>query len=203
MLKYNPHIKRLLDFVLSVTAFLLLSPLFLVTCVFIWIDSKGTPFFIHERIGSGMLPFRLIKFRSMTPASNLGEVQFIPGDNRRITRVGRFLRKTKIDELPELINVIKGEMSIVGPRPEVEKYVLIYSEDFKKILQIRPGLTDFASIKYRDEENILASQPNAQIYYRDVILPDKLSLAKRYVEQISLNTDLFIIRNTLKGIIRK
>ncbi|MFX0204074.1 MAG: sugar transferase [Candidatus Hodarchaeota archaeon] len=203
MLNYNPRIKRLLDFVLSVTAFFLLSPLFLITCVFIWMDSKGGAFFIHERIGRGMLPFRLIKFRSMTQASNLREVQFTPGDNHRITRVGRFLRKTKIDELPELINIIKGEMSIVGPRPEVEKYVLAYSEDFKEIMQIRPGLTDFASIKYRDEENILASQPNAEIYYRDVILPDKLSLAKRYVEQISLDTDLFILRNTLKSIIRK
>jgi lipopolysaccharide/colanic/teichoic acid biosynthesis glycosyltransferase len=138
----------------------------------------------------------------MRRANNLREGQFIPGDNRRITRVGRFLRKTKIDELPELMNIIKGEMSIVGPRPEVAEYASAYSEEFKEIMQIRPGLTDFASIKYRDEENILASQPDAEIYYRDVILPDKLSLGKRYVEQISLDTDLLIIKNTLKAIIR-
>jgi len=167
------------------------------------VDSKGSPFFIQVRIGKEMLPFRLIKFRSMTQVSNLTEVQFNPGDKHRTTRVGRFLRKTKIDELPELINIIKGEMSIVGPRPEVEKYVLAHSENFKKILQIRPGLTDFASIKYRDEEDILASKRDPENYYSRVILPDKLNMAKRYLQQVSFDTDLYIIKNTLKSIIRR
>ena len=139
----------------------------------------------------------------MTHEKRVTEGQFSPGDVRRITKLGKFLRKTKIDELPELINVIKGEMSIVGPRPEIEKFVQAYSKDFDEILRIRPGLTDFASIKYRDEENILASQSDPDDYYRYVILPDKLSLAKYYLELISLNTDLHIIKNTFKSIIRK
>jgi len=203
LLTYNPHIKRLLDLALAIPAFFVLAPFFCVVCVFILVDSKGSPFFIQERIGKGMLPFRLIKFRSMTHVNSLAKAQFNPGDNNRVTKVGAFLRKTKIDELPELINVVKGDMSIVGPRPEVEIYVQDYSEDFRKILQIRPGLTDFASIKYRDEENILAKQPDPEVYYREVLLPDKLSLAKCYVDRVSFDTDVRIIKNTLKSIIRK
>ena len=200
---YDPHIKRLFDLTLSVAAYILLAPLFLFTCILIRVDSKGSPFFIQERVGKGMIPFRLIKFRSMAHEKRVTKGQFNPGDVRRITKIGKFLRKTKIDELPELINVIKGEMSIVGPRPEIEKFVQAYSKDFDEILRIRPGLTDFASIKYRDEENILASQSDPDDYYRYVILPDKLSLAKYYLELISLNTDLHIIKNTFKSIIRK
>jgi len=203
VLTYNPHIKRLIDLALCMTAIFFLSPLFIFLAVLIRIESKGSPFFYQERIGKRMLPFRLIKFRSMTCRNDACEGQFDPGDTCRVTKVGNILRKTKIDELPELINVIRGDMSIVGPRPEVEEYVQAYAEDFKEILQIRPGLTDFASIKYRDEENILASQPNPKIYYWHVILPDKLSLAKRYVKQISFDTDLRIIKNTLRSIIRK
>jgi lipopolysaccharide/colanic/teichoic acid biosynthesis glycosyltransferase len=164
------------------------------------VESKGPPFFVQVRIGKEMLPFRLIKFRSMIQINGSGKNQFNPGDNRRITKIGKFLRKTKIDELPELINIIKGEMSIVGPRPEVEEYVNVYLEDFKEILKIRPGLTDFASIKYRDEENILASQRDPENYYLNVVLPDKLSLGKSYLEQVSFGTDLHIVKDTLKSI---
>jgi lipopolysaccharide/colanic/teichoic acid biosynthesis glycosyltransferase len=201
LLPYNPHIKRLLDFTLAIAAFFVLSPVFFVVCIFILVDSKGTPLFIQERIGKGMLPFRLIKFRSMTHINSSDKAEFNPGDSDRVTKVGAFLRKTKIDELPELINVVKGDMSFVGPRPEVRKYVQAYPEDFEVILKIRPGLTDFASIEYRDEENILASQSDPEIYYLRVILPDKLNLAKRYVEEASFKTDLRIIGKTLKSII--
>lgn len=193
----------MIDLTLSISTFLFLAPLLGATCIFIWLESKGAPFFYQERIGKGMLPFRLIKFRSMTHVDHIGEPQFNAGDDSRVTKIGKFLRKTKIDELPELINIIKGEMSIVGPRPEVEKYVQVYLEDFKEILQIRPGLTDFASIKYRDEENILARQSDPERYYLSVVLPDKLVLARSYVKQVSFDTDLHIIKNTLRSIIRK
>lgn len=203
MLAYNPHIKRLFDLIFSITVLIFLAPLFLFTYILVRLDSKGSPFFTQERIGKGMIPFRLIKFRSMANREGVTGDQFNPGDVRRVTKIGKFLRKTKIDELPELINVIKGEMSIVGPRPEVEKYVKFHLGDFEELLQIRPGITDFASVKYRNEEDVLASHPDPDKYYRYVILPDKLSLAKRYVKQISFGTDLHIIKNTLRSIIRK
>ncbi len=127
--------------------------------------------------------------------------EFDPGDNARVTRVGSFLRKAKVDELPELFNVLKGDMSIVGPKPEVEKYVRTYPEDFNVILKIRPGLSDYASIKYRDEQQILASRPDPRRYYLHVILPEKLRLAKCYVEKVCFRTDVRIIRETLKSIV--
>ena len=129
--------------------------------------------------------------------------QFEPGDKSRVTRVGSFLRKLKMDELPELFNVLNGDMSIVGPRPEVQEYVRAYPEDFKAILKIRPGLSDYASIKYRDEEEILASQPNPEAYYLHVILPDKLRLAKDYAEEVSFRMDVRVIRETLRSIVGK
>lgn len=127
--------------------------------------------------------------------------EFDPGDSSRVTKLGEILRKTKIDELPELFNVLIGDMSIVGPRPEVASYVEAYPTDFAEVLKIRPGLSDLASIKYRNEEMILKSHINPEKYYRDVILPDKLRLAKHYAEKISLKTDLRIIKNTIRHIL--
>jgi len=149
-----------------------------------------------------MIPFRLIKFRSMTWKKNAYRGRFDPGNNCRVTKVGKLLRSTKVDELPELFNVLKGEMSIVGPRPEVARYVEAYPEGFKEILHIRPGLSDFASMKYRDEEAILSGQDEPETYYRKVILPDKLQLAKQYIKTISFKSDLSIIGNTLKSILK-
>ena len=202
MIRYNPYIKRLLDIFLASAAFLCLSPIFVFISIFICIDSKGPPFFIHKRIGKGMIPFRLIKFRSMTWKKNAYRGRFDPGNNCRVTKVGKLLRSTKVDELPELFNVLKGEMSIVGPRPEVARYVEAYPEGFKEILHIRPGLSDFASMKYRDEEAILSGQDEPETYYRKVILPDKLQLAKQYIKTISFKSDLSIIGNTLKSILK-
>jgi len=199
-MRYYPTIKRLLDILLSLAALSILSPLFCFTILFIKLDSNGPAFFRQQRIGKDFRPFSLIKFRSMV--HNPQKSQFNPGDESRVTRIGRFIRKTKLDELPELLNVLRGNMSIIGPRPEVEKYVRAYPEDFKVILKIRPGLSDYASIKYRDEETILASQHDPEQYYLQVILPDKLRLAKRYVEETSFNTDLHIIKDTLKSIVK-
>jgi lipopolysaccharide/colanic/teichoic acid biosynthesis glycosyltransferase len=128
--------------------------------------------------------------------------EFDPGDHSRVTRVGSFLRRTKLDELPEFFNVINGDMSIVGPRPEVADYVQAYSEDFKLIFKVRPGLSDFASIKYRDEEAILAGKPDPGAYYLNVILPDKLRLAKLYVRNVSFSTDFRIIIDTIKSVVK-
>lgn len=190
-----------MDFFLSVIGLLFLSPLFLFLCILICLESKGPPFFVQERIGKGMVPFRLIKFRSMTSDWNNSGKEFNPGDSSRITKLGKILRKTKIDELPELLNVLIGDMSIVGPRPEVASYVEAYPRDFAEVLKIRPGLSDLASLKYRDEEMILKSHITPEKYYRDVILPDKLRLARHYSEKISFKTDLRIIGDTLRYIL--
>ena len=137
----------------------------------------------------------------MSIAKSESQMDFDPGESERVTRMGSFLRKAKLDELPELFNVLNGDMSIVGPRPEVEEYVRAYTEDFKAILKIRPGFSGYASIKYHNEEEILASKPDPQQYYLYVILPEKLRLAKRYAEEVSFGTDLCIIGNTLTSIV--
>ena len=203
MLSYNPYIKRWLDVILSFVALCCFSPLFLLISLAIRLESKGSPFFIQQRIGKGMRPFRLIKFRSMTKHTQPDNPQFEPGKQLCITRVGAFLRTTKLDELPELLNIIKGDMSIVGPRPEVPEYVECYPDEFQQILQIRPGLSDYASIKYRHEETVLADASDPDEYYRCSILPDKLRLAKQYVEDLSFVTDCIIIFETVKAILRK
>jgi lipopolysaccharide/colanic/teichoic acid biosynthesis glycosyltransferase len=188
---------------LSFTAILGLSPIFVLSILFIRIDSPGPAFFKQERIGRHFKAFRLIKFRSMVLTQSEVKGQFEPGDKSRVTRVGSFLRKLKMDELPELFNVLNGDMSIVGPRPEVQEYVRAYPEDFSTVLKIRPGLSDYASIKYRDEEEILASQPNPEAYYLHVILPDKLRMAKDYAEEVSFRIDVRIIRETLRSVVGK
>ena len=203
MIRYNPHYKRFLDIILSAIAFLLLSPVIVFTCILICIDSKGSPFFIQARIGKNMTPFRLIKFRSMTCEENASEGQFNPGNNCRVTRLGMIMRRTKMDELPELFNIFKGDMSIVGPRPEVERYTKYHPLEFEEIMKLRPGLSDFASIKYIDEETILASQADPEKFYIDLILPDKLRLAREYIKNISWKTDLRIILDTIKSITAK
>ena len=194
--------KRLFDILFSFLALLATSLIFYLVIVVIVLNSRGGPFFIQKRYGKGARPFRLIKFRSMAPSSLGSSSQFEPGCSKRITRVGYLLRKTKIDELPELINVLKGDMSVVGPRPEVGKYIHLFHDDFKETLKIRPGLTDLASIKYRDEEAILYGRPDAEQYYQQVILPDKLNLAKYYSENLSFHGDLRIILDTLKSILK-
>lgn len=201
MLRYNPHIKRGLDILLSALAILVLSPVLLVLSILICLESEGGAFFFQTRIGKEMQPFRLIKFRSMTTDSDALSRQFEPGDSRRVTRLGNSLRKAKLDELPELFNVLLGDMSIVGPRPEVARYVKFYPDQFRKILSVRPGLSDQASIKYRNEEEVLARASDPEKHYVLNILPDKLKLAAKYVESISLATDARIISSTLRTII--
>jgi lipopolysaccharide/colanic/teichoic acid biosynthesis glycosyltransferase len=187
--------KRGFDIVVSLTALILLIPLMVVAATIIKLDSEGPVFFRQERIGKGFRPFWIYKFRTMQQAP-IG-LQVTVGNDPRITRVGWFLRQTKIDELPQLINILRGEMSFVGPRPEVPQYVQLFQQEYQEILTVRPGLTDLASLKYRDEAALLAQSENPEEEYRMRVLPDKIELAKDYLRQASLLFDLKIILKTL------
>ncbi len=186
-------IKRLFDLFFSTVGLCLLFPLFLCVSVLICLDSRGPVFFRQKRLGRGLYPFSIYKFRTMVEDASLrGPLITIDG-NKRVTRVGRMLRKTKIDELPQLINVFKGEMSLVGPRPEVEKYVMLYKKDYQEILTERPGVTDLASILFRDEETLLQHQDNPEAYYEQILLPQKIKLAKEYLQKSSILYDVWLI----------
>jgi lipopolysaccharide/colanic/teichoic acid biosynthesis glycosyltransferase len=188
--------KRTFDCVASLLGLALLSPLLLLVALLIKLDSPGPVLFRQERIGKGFCPFRIYKFRTMVhdAPSRGGPITF--GADPRITRLGRVLRKAKIDELPQLINVLRGEMSIVGPRPEVERYVELFRADYEEILQVVPGMTDLASVQYRDEVEVLGRFEDPEAAYVGHILPDKIKLAKDYVRQSSLFLDLLLILRT-------
>lgn len=185
------------DVAVSLIGLVLLLPVFLVVALVIKLDSRGPVFFKQERIGQGFRPFYIYKFRSMVEgAPRLGSpITF--GNDARITKVGHFLRKTKIDELPQLINVLKGDMSLVGPRPEVRKYVELFRQEYEEILTVRPGITDLASLKYRDEATLLGTSTNPAEKYLAEILPDKIRLAKEYVRSSSFFFDLTLIFRTV------
>lgn len=189
--------KRVFDFIVAFTGLVILSPLFAVIIICIKLDSGGPVFFRQERMGKGFRPFVLYKFRTMVRnAPNLGGPLTMPRD-ARITRIGRLLRKIKIDELPQLYNVLRGDMSLVGPRPEVSRFVNQYRADYEEVLRVRPGVTDLASLKYRNEYELLATAPNPEELYVRQILPDKIRLAKEYVARSSLLLDFAIIIRTL------
>jgi lipopolysaccharide/colanic/teichoic acid biosynthesis glycosyltransferase len=189
--------KRMFDITIALAGLLLVSPFMVVVGLLVKADSEGPIFFRQERIGKGFRPFHIYKFRTMAQDASHrgGEITF--GDDPRITRVGRFLRKSKIDELPQLINVLKGEMSLVGPRPEVRRYVQLFREDYNQILRVRPGITDLASLRYRNEATLLGQSPDPEQEYLKRILPDKINLAKEYVERSSFFFDLSVILKTL------
>ena len=195
--------KRFFDLICSFVGFIILSPLLVLVAIFIKLDSKGPIFFFQERMGKDGKIFKLIKFRSMHVDPVQEKKGFTPGDRSRITKVGKFIRKTKIDELPELINVIKGDMSLVGPRPEVPNYKHIYTGKYKEILSLKPGITDPASIKYKDEEEILAKYDNPEEIYVNRILPDKLEMNLRYKDNITFFNDLRIILATIASLLFK
>ena len=192
---------RLLDIIFSILGIIILLPLFLIICLIIKADSKGGCFFIQERIGKGGKPFGILKFRTMRCGADADGLLTIGTHDRRITRVGSFLRKTKIDELPQLWNVLKGEMSIVGPRPEVEKYVLLYTEEQLRVLSVRPGITDYASIEYVNENEILSQASDPDRAYIEKVMPHKIKLSMRYLEHYCVSEYLKIIFLTLKKII--
>ena len=175
-------IKRTFDILVAAASLLLLSPLMVAAALLIKCDSKGPVFFKQERIGRGFRPFLIYKFRTMRQDFNHKVRQITVGADPRITRIGAFLRATKIDELPQLINVLKGDMSFVGPRPEVRQYVQAFQKDYEEILKVRPGITDLASLKYRDEASLLAKAKDPEEEYVTHVLPDKIRLAKDYLQ---------------------
>jgi lipopolysaccharide/colanic/teichoic acid biosynthesis glycosyltransferase len=189
-------IKRTFDFVVALVGLVLLSPLLLLVALLIKLDSPGPALFRQERIGKGFRPFRIYKFRTMVHDAPCrgGPITF--GTDPRITRLGRVLRKTKIDEFPQLINVLRGEMSFVGPRPEVRPYVELFRADYEEILQVVPGITDLASVQYRDEAEVLGRFENPEAAYVGHILPDKIKLAKEYVRRSSFLFDITLIFKT-------
>jgi lipopolysaccharide/colanic/teichoic acid biosynthesis glycosyltransferase len=189
--------KRTFDAIVSFLGLVLLSPFLLPVAILINLDSPGPILFRQQRIGKGFRPFFIYKFRTMLH-DPCGPGRLITiGDDPRITRVGRWLRKAKIDELPQLFNVLKGEMSFVGPRPEVAKYVQVFHRDYEDILRVRPGITDLASLKYRDEAYLLQKAANPEEEYVSHVLPDKIKLAKDYVQRSSLLFDLGLIFKTM------
>lgn len=190
-------IKRCAEVLVALAGIIILLPLFVLTALLIKLDSAGPILFVHERIGRGFSPFFMYKFRTMRADAQLeGSVITVRGDTR-ITRMGRLLRRTKLDELPQLINVLSGEMSLVGPRPEVRRYVEQFRSDYEELLTVRPGITDPASLKYRDEEAMLATAARPGEYYVHQVLPDKIQLSKAYVRSASFLGDLSILLRTL------
>jgi lipopolysaccharide/colanic/teichoic acid biosynthesis glycosyltransferase len=187
--------KRILDIGVSLIGLICLLPLMLLVAVLIKLDSSGPVFFKQERMGRNFRPFWIYKFRTMREASD--GLLLTVGQDPRITRIGWFLRKTKLDEVPQLINVLKGDMSLVGPRPEVRKYVELFQRDYEKILKIRPGVTDIASLEYQDEAELLGQCKNAEEEYVRRILPDKIRLAEEYASRSSFFFDLGLILKTL------
>jgi len=195
--------KRLFDLLLSSLGLLVLAPLLLLIALLIKLDSPGPVMFRQERVGRYGQPFRIHKFRTMRHDPVGQGLQITVGGDSRITRVGRLLRETKLDELAQLIDVWQGTMSLVGPRPEVPRYVQHYPADLNdKVLSVRPGITDIASIEYRDESVVLARAADPEHAYIHEVLPHKLALAAQYVDRSSVGLDLWLIWRTLVAIVR-
>jgi lipopolysaccharide/colanic/teichoic acid biosynthesis glycosyltransferase len=193
--------KRVFDFLCAAMGLLVLAPLFLIIAIGIKLDDRGPILFRQIRVGQLGRKFEIYKFRTMvTNAEALGK-QITVGNDPRITVIGTFLRKYKLDELPQLINVLKGEMSLVGPRPEVPKYVSLYTPEQRQVLSVLPGITDLASIQFRHENELLARAPNSEQTYVEEIMPRKLALNQIYIRQSSLLFDLRIILETLRRLI--
>lgn len=189
--------KRLFDLVFTILGLIILLPFFAFIAIWVTLDSRGGVFYRQERIGKDQKPFKLLKFRSMRTGADKQGLLTVGMKDSRITRSGYYLRKYKLDELPQLINVLLGDMSLVGPRPEVEKYVKLYSQEQLKVLSVRPGITDLASIKYRNENDVLASFEDAEAGYIQSVMPDKLKLNLMYIQNRSLLMDLRIILTTV------
>lgn len=185
--------KRFFDIVVSLLGILVTSPILLVVSLLIKLTSKGPVFYKQERIGKGEKPFFILKFRTMVVNADQQGLKITVDGDKRITGVGEFLRKSKLDELPQLFNVLFGQMSLVGPRPEVKEYVDLYTEQQKKVLSVRPGITDYASVCFRNENEILAQAEDPQKEYIEHIMPLKLRYNQKYIEEMGVFTDLKLI----------
>ncbi len=194
--------KRAMDIVLSACALAVLWPLLLLIALAIWIDDPGPVFYRQVRVGRNGKTFRIFKFRSMVMDADKKGLAITVGRDSRITRVGAVLRKTKLDELAQLLNVLLGQMSFVGPRPEVPKYVELYTPYQRQVLLVRPGITDYASIAYRNENDLLAGAPNPETMYIEQIMPDKIELNMKYLREISPLADIRLILKTIVAVIK-
>ena len=191
--------KRCFDVLLAGLGLAVLSPVLLGLALWVKLDSPGPVFYRQVRVGRGGRPFRIHKLRTMAHAAAAAGPEITVGADQRITRAGRFLRRHKLDELPQLIDVLRGAMSLVGPRPEVPRYVALYPPALRdKVLSVRPGITDPASLVYRDEAAVLAAAADPEAEYVNVVMPAKLQLAAQYVEHASLATDLRLIARTVR-----
>jgi lipopolysaccharide/colanic/teichoic acid biosynthesis glycosyltransferase len=196
-------LKRIFDIICSVVALIVLSPLFLIFSILILIDSEGPVFYKQSRVGRNGRDFILFKFRTMCKDAHKDGLITVGDKDGRITRTGYYLRKYKLDELPQLINILSGTMSIVGPRPEVKKYVDLYTPEQRKVLLVRPGLTDFASLQYINEHILLGNASDPEQTYINEIMPAKLRLNLSYIEKQSFIVDLKIILKTVAKILKR
>jgi lipopolysaccharide/colanic/teichoic acid biosynthesis glycosyltransferase len=193
--------KRCFDILFSFIGLVFLSPFFGLLAIIILIDSKGGVFYKQIRVGKKGVDFKLYKFRSMRVGSDKKGLLTVGGRDNRITKTGYFIRKYKLDELPQLINVFIGDMSLVGPRPEVRKYVDLYNSEQLKVLSVKPGITDYASIQYSNENELLAKSQDPEMTYIEEIMPDKLNLNMHYINESGVFTDVKIIVKTIKKIL--
>lgn len=194
-------IKRLFDITFSILVIILLLPVMILISIWILLDDGYPVFYLQERVGKNFKPFYLIKFRTMYKNADKKGLLTISSKDNRITRSGYFLRKYKLDELPQFFNVLKGDMSIVGPRPEVKKYVELYNDTQKKVLSVKPGITDEASIQFINESDILAQSDNPEYTYIHHIMPQKLNINLQYIQKQNFFHDLKIIFQTFLKII--
>ena len=194
-------LKRIFDIISSLFGLILLSPFMIIIAILIKLDSKGPIFFKQVRVTKNGREFKIFKYRTMRVGSDKFS-QITVGKDSRITKVGDFLRKYKLDEIPQLINVLIGDMSLVGPRPEVPKYVALYTEEQREILKVRAGITDYASIEFSNENDILANESDPEKAYIEKIMPRKIELNKKYLSEISVMTDIKIILSTIKKILK-
>jgi len=193
-------IKRIFDFIFSFAGLIIISPFLLILVIIVIIDSPGGAFYLQKRVGKNNKDFSLFKFRTMHKNADKKGLLTVGGRDGRITRAGYFLRKFKLDELPQLINVFIGNMSFVGPRPEVRKYVEMYNDEQKKVLSVKPGITDVASIEYFNENELLGKSENPEMKYINEVMPDKLKLNLQYINSRSFIKDIGIIVKTIKKI---
>ena len=197
MNRIHKIIKRIFDLICATLGLIALSLVLIGIAIKIKAGSDGPVFFKQIRVGEKGREFEILKFRTMVvDAEKLGK-QITVGNDNRITKIGAFLRKYKLDELPQLINVFKGDMSLVGPRPEVPRYVKLYNEEQKKVLEVKPGITDLASIRYRDENDLLGGVENPEEFYINTIMPDKLALNLEYISKNNIVFDIYIILKTI------
>jgi len=192
--------KRVFDCIAAALGLLLLAPLLLLIALLVKITSRGPVLYLQDRVGRSGQIFRILKFRSMFEDADKRGVAITSSIDPRVTSIGRTLRYLKLDELPQLWNVLKGEMSLVGPRPEVPRYVESYSPAQRRVLTVRPGITDPASIAYRREQELLAAQPDPDRYYREIVLPDKLNMSLEYLDRMSFSYDVLLVLHTTGSI---